>query len=143
MNRSSSKHKYQSNSYGITITLLIQTKTIVLKVPMPCPTSTLKEMVMTEVQKIDGKVAYFETINQEWLTDFKIQTGSGWIRQNCEIRCIMRKKTDEVLTGMDAYNVLKCVGVGGFSKVYLSRSRIDGTFFASKFIEKDKIQDKL
>jgi len=39
-------------------------------------------------------------------------------------------------TGMEAYSVLKCIGVGGFSKVYLTRDRTDGTFFGAKFIEK-------
>ena len=45
MKRSSSKQKFQSNSYGITVTLLMQTKTFVLKVPMPCLANTLKEML--------------------------------------------------------------------------------------------------
>ena len=134
MNRSSSKHKYQTNSYGITITLLIQTKTIILKVPMPCLASTLRDMLVQECTKINSKLAYFQTTNQDYLTDYKLQEGSGWIRNNCQIRCILRKKKEQILTGMDAYKVLKCIGVGGFSKVYLTRSREDGTFFAAKFI---------
>ena len=35
---------------------------------------------------------------------------------------------------MDGYEILKCIGVGGFSKVYLCRDRMDGTFYAAKFI---------
>jgi serum/glucocorticoid-regulated kinase 2 len=38
--------------------------------------------------------------------------------------------------------ILKCIGVGGFSKVYLTRDKADGTFYAAKFIEKAKLKDK-
>ena len=43
---------------------------------------------------------------------------------------------------MEGYSVLKCIGVGGFSKVYLTRDKIDGAFYAAKFIEKTKVKDK-
>ena len=59
MNRSNSKHKYQSSSYGLSITLQLPTKTIVFKVPMPCPAPTLKEMLLIETQKANCKPAYF------------------------------------------------------------------------------------
>ena len=42
-------------------------------------------------------------------------------------------------SGIDAYTILKCIGVGGFSKVYLVRDKTDGTFYAAKFIEKVKL----
>ncbi len=32
--------------------------------------------------------------------------------------------------------MFKCIGVGGFSKVYLSRDKRDGIFYAAKFMEK-------
>jgi len=72
-----------------------------------------------------------------------LQSGSGWLRNDCKLRCVMVKNDNEILKGMEKYILLKCVGVGGFSKVYLSRSRIDGTFYAAKFIEKSKIKEKL
>lgn len=33
--------------------------------------------------------------------------------------------------------------MGGFSKVYLVRSKIDGGFYVAKYIEKEKIQGKI
>jgi serum/glucocorticoid-regulated kinase 2 len=32
--------------------------------------------------------------------------------------------------------MLQCIGVGGFSKVYLARDKRDGEFYAAKFIQK-------
>ena len=142
MNRSNSKHKYQSHNSTINVTLNINNKIITLGAPMPCPASTLKELIQSNTQKIYSKIAYFETINQDWLTDYKIQNNSGWIRGDVSLNCVLRKKEDYVLTGMEGYSVLKCIGVGGFSKVYLTRDKIDGTFYAAKFIEKAKLKDK-
>ena len=34
------------------------------------------------------------------------------------------------------YKIYQCLGIGGFSKVYLSRSFLDGKFYAIKFIKK-------
>jgi serum/glucocorticoid-regulated kinase 2 len=39
--------------------------------------------------------------------------------------------------------MLKCIGVGGFSKVYLSRDKRDGEFYAAKFIDKEKVSGKM
>jgi len=42
------------------------------------------------------------------------------------------------------YKICKCLAIGGFSKVYLSRSYVDGKFYAIKFIKKlsDNCQSK-
>jgi hypothetical protein len=142
MNRSNSKHKHQPHSNTINITLNINNKIITLAAPMPCPASTLKELIQANTHKLYSKIAYFETVNQDWLTDYKLQNNSGWIRGDVSLNCVLRKKEDYALAGMEGYSVLKCIGVGGFSKVYLTRDKIDGTFYAAKFIEKSKLKDK-
>jgi serine/threonine protein kinase len=38
--------------------------------------------------------------------------------------------------------MLKSIGVGGFSKVFLCRDRRDGQFYAAKFVEKEKLWGK-
>lgn len=58
------------------------------------------------------------------------------------MKCILKKNSGELALGIDAYTILKCIGVGGFSKVYLVRDKNDGTFYAAKFIEKAKIKEK-
>lgn len=40
---------------------------------------------------------------------------------------------------MDCFEIIKQIGSGGFSKVYLCRFKKDGTFYAMKVIEKDVI----
>lgn len=37
---------------------------------------------------------------------------------------------------MERYRILKCLAIGGFSKVYLVRSLIDGRFYAMKVMSK-------
>jgi serum/glucocorticoid-regulated kinase 2 len=54
----------------------------------------------------------------------------------------MKKNGAESASAIDAYTILKCIGVGGFSKVYLVRDKTDGTFYAAKFIEKAKLKEK-
>ena len=48
----------------------------------------------------------------------------------------------EALMGMDRYEMCKCVGVGGFSKVYLARDKLDGAFYAAKCVDKVSLGDK-
>ena len=136
MNRTNSKQKLHQNANNNTITVSVQihSKTVSIKAPLPCPASTLREIILQELQSIQSKIAYFETINQDYITDYKLQMGVGWVRGNCQLRCILRKKGEDFPTGIEAYSVLKCVGVGGFSKVYLVRDRSEGTFYAAKFI---------
>ena len=43
-------------------------------------------------------------------------------------------KTNRVLN----YEIYSCLAIGGFSKVYLARSREDAKFYAVKFIRKAK-----
>lgn len=43
---------------------------------------------------------------------------------------------------MRDYILIKCIGVGGFSRVYLSKSKDDGYFYAIKIIDKKSIKQK-
>jgi serine/threonine protein kinase len=44
----------------------------------------------------------------------------------------------ETLEGLDKYKICCCLAIGGFSKVFLVRSRITGKFYAAKFVDKKK-----
>lgn len=49
-------------------------------------------------------------------------------------------KTEEQLSvSLQSFHILKCIGVGGFSKVYLVRFKQDGKFYAMKVINKEFI----
>ena len=94
MSRSNSKQKFHSHSTSINITLTINNKILTLSAPMPCPALTVKEIIQAATQKIYSKIAYFETANQDWLTDYKIQNCAGWIRRDLSLHGILRKKDD-------------------------------------------------
>lgn len=47
-----------------------------------------------------------------------------------------RKRID-----MRCFDVIKCIGAGGFSKVFLVRFREDGRFYAMKLIDKHFIAE--
>ena len=64
-----------------------------------------------------------ETVNNDWLADYKLQSGVGWIRNDLALKSVLRKNTNDVALGIDNYSILKCIGVGGFSKVYLVRDK--------------------
>jgi serum/glucocorticoid-regulated kinase 2 len=38
--------------------------------------------------------------------------------------------------GLKDFDFIRCIGMGGFSKVYLVRERSSGSYFAMKLIEK-------
>lgn len=40
---------------------------------------------------------------------------------------------------MEDFQIIKQIGSGGFSKVYLCKSKIDNNFYAMKLIDKDMI----
>lgn len=40
---------------------------------------------------------------------------------------------------MEDFEILKPIGSGGFSKVYLCRSKIDNQFYAMKLIDKEMV----
>jgi serum/glucocorticoid-regulated kinase 2 len=44
---------------------------------------------------------------------------------------LSRKRID-----MRSFNIIKCIGAGGFSKVFLVRYKEDGKFYAMKLIDK-------
>lgn len=42
---------------------------------------------------------------------------------------------------MRCFDILKCIGAGGFSKVFLVRYKEDGKFYAMKLIDKHFIAE--
>lgn len=93
MSRSNSKNKaHIPAGKSISVSVTHQNKVISFKAPMPCPTSTLKELIESHLPQSASSIAYFQTVNEDWLTDYKLQEGTGWIRNDCQLRCVCHKK---------------------------------------------------
>lgn len=52
-------------------------KQIYLKAPIPCPAGTLNELLSKATLGINSQIAYFETIDSNWLIDYKLQSRAG------------------------------------------------------------------
>lgn len=76
----------------------------------------------------------FEASPQDYVFDYKFELGAGNLEQNLKLVCI--PKSNE--THLDKYQVCCCLAIGGFSKVFLVRSKANGKFFAAKFMDKSK-----
>lgn len=50
-------------------------KPFTIHVPHLCPVKTLKECLNQTYALEKAKIAYFQTTNADWLTDYKLQTG--------------------------------------------------------------------
>lgn len=76
----------------------------------------------------------FEVSPPNYVFDYKFELGSGNLEENLQLICLTRSK--EKL--LDKYKICCCLAIGGFSKVFLVRSKADGKFFAAKFMDKNK-----
>jgi hypothetical protein len=56
---------------------MLNNKQIYLKAPIPCPMSTLIDLLNKATLAMASKIAYFETIDSNWLVDYRIQNKVG------------------------------------------------------------------
>lgn len=66
------------------------------------------------------------------LLDYRVSLGNGILDRSIDFRCLRYRREGT----LERYHVLKCLAIGGFSKVYLVRSLIDGHFYAMKVMSK-------
>jgi serine/threonine protein kinase len=74
----------------------------------------------------------FESVDGDILLDYRISLGNGILDRNIDFKCLRNKKEGT----LERYKILKCLAIGGFSKVYLVRSLVDGKFYAMKVMSK-------
>lgn len=91
--------------------------------------SNSSETVIRAISKILG----FSTCNNNLKFDYMLCVGEGEVQQSLLLECFMSAKKSNRISSYEIYN---CLAIGGFSKVYLARSREDGRFYALKFIKK-------
>ena len=122
--------------------LFHQEKNITISVPCPCPALTLRQCLLASISVPPNKIAYFSSTTGDLLSDYKLQTSEGWIRSKASFKVVLKSTNFLNASGLSSYEMLKSIGVGGFSKVFLCRDRRDGEFYAAKFVEKRKLLGK-
>lgn len=84
-----------------------------------------------------AKTIGFESVDGDILLDYRVTLGNGILDRTVDFRCLKHKRDGT----LEKYKVLKCLAIGGFSKVYLVRSLGDGKFYAMKVMSKKFIFD--
>lgn len=74
----------------------------------------------------------FESVDGDILLDYRISLKNGILDRSVDFRCLRHKNEGN----LEKYKILKCLAIGGFSKVYLVRSFDDGKFYAMKVMSK-------
>lgn len=113
------------------------------------PYDKLKDLLYTEILKHEySKTKNVEIAKKSMLTilgfctsnnnlklDYMISVNEGELTQSLLLECFYAsKKTNRILN----YEIYNCLAIGGFSKVYLARSKEDGKFCVMKFIMKQE-----
>lgn len=81
------------------------------------------------------KVVGFQSIDNDVLLDYRITIGNGILDRIVNFKC-MTYKGNKKIQPLQKYKIIKCLAIGGFSKVYLVRSHYDGKFYALKAVLK-------
>lgn len=82
-----------------------------------------------------AKVVGFECVRRNITFDYKLSIGKGDLTRSLDLKCFYYGNDKD----LRKYKIYRCLAIGGFSKVYLVRSRRDGRFFAMKVMQKEFI----
>lgn len=85
-----------------------------------------------------SSICNWKTLNHDILKDYYFQTNKSlevFRGELIEIEPIMRRKIDEIT--LQDFEIIRCIGTGGFSRVFLTRLKATGAFYALKLIEKE------
>ena len=78
-------------------------------------------------------------MDHDFLLDYRITIGNGILDRIVDFKC-MHYLGNKKTRPLQKYKIIKCLAIGGFSKVYLVRSFYDGKFYALKAISKEFIK---
>lgn len=76
----------------------------------------------------------FESVDGDTNFDYRLSLNKGSV-QKTKFFCPLINKPS-INNNNFRYKIYNCLAIGGFSKVYLVRSLIDGKFYAIKFMRK-------
>ena len=100
------------------------------------PFRVIKERLLDKI-KVGDTMAYFSSVNQNRIFDYLFQQGIGVLNTDITISYKFCEQQIIETHDINAYQVRECISIGGFSKVYIVRSKKTGKFFIGKFIDKN------
>ncbi|CAD8121301.1 unnamed protein product [Paramecium sonneborni] len=100
---------------------------------------TTTQMRAAMMQKLKLKIVAFTTIDHNILIDYYLTLEERpIIWPELQLECQEPVQGSQHVSLKD-FQILKCIGAGGFSKVYLVRSKLNGHFYAMKLVDKEFI----
>ena len=131
----------------IEISLYYQRAKIRVTLPLYVETAYVEEIFHEAVYKFlfsqqpetaakeTARVIGFQSADKDSLLDYRITIKNGILDREVDFKCLMYHGNKKVQP-LQKYRIVKCLAIGGFSKVYLVRSLFDGKFYALKAISK-------
>ncbi|CAK62365.1 unnamed protein product (macronuclear) [Paramecium tetraurelia] len=98
-----------------------------------------------QIQQELNKICQFQTISKNIPYDYYLtisgQTLDVFKGKTLQIQPFYSQPITTKRVGLKDFTLVKCIGVGGFSRVYMVRKRDNGKFYALKLIDKKFILD--
>ncbi|CAD8082549.1 unnamed protein product [Paramecium primaurelia] len=137
------------------LTLILQYKLIKIKLQIELSTQNIQHLVDIVRQEINNnfqnckqKIIGIQTCNLSIPTDYILSMTEKplLILEGCQIKPLVIEPIFEIendiqisKVSLKDFEFIKCIGMGGFSKVYLVKEIKTGKYFAMKLIEKGPI----
>ncbi|CAD8110706.1 unnamed protein product [Paramecium sonneborni] len=133
----------------LTITLIINGQKLIVPISIYQNTTDLYKKLIAKVLQVNpaivNKIKHFQTHNsvKNYNIDYYLSLELQPLEVFEEQRHLKLEPYYSTQVGnqmsIEDYDILKCIGVGGFSRVYLVRKRDNGLFYAMKLIDKNFI----
>ncbi|CAK95177.1 unnamed protein product (macronuclear) [Paramecium tetraurelia] len=141
------------DNYELIITLITQDKQYTLMqhryivpIGLDQTTTDLYQKLITKMSVQDPqnyeKIAYFQSYTQNYNVDYYLSLDDkplSVFSKGRTLKLIPIYYGESKSNSFDDFTLIKCIGVGGFSRVYLVRQKRNGQFFAMKIIDKSFI----
>ncbi|CAD8173562.1 unnamed protein product [Paramecium octaurelia] len=133
----------------ITITLMVDGQKLIVPIGINQSTTDLYKKLIAKVNQVSPaivhQIKHFQTHSsvKNYNIDYYLSLEHHPLDVFKEQRHLKLEpfisKTVNTQLSIDDFEILKCIGVGGFSRVYLVRKRDSGYFYAMKLIDKNFI----
>ncbi|CAD8199617.1 unnamed protein product [Paramecium pentaurelia] len=134
------------DNYELIITLITQDKQYIVPIGLDQTTTDLYQKLITKMSMHDPqnyeKIAYFQCQTQNYNVDYYLSLDDkplSVFNKGRTLKLIPIYYNETKSNSFDDFILIKCIGVGGFSRVYLVKQKKNGQFFAMKIIDKSFI----